>query len=128
MTHEEFVQKYVEIAKCALAWSEKSRREGVLALQDDIDREKKKADDRDIFQYGMRFVVNGFDREIIEKILSNIIGQEKDENMRILKNIQKEAVLMIQEGINPRLMYSVLNSYTDISLKEDVVIKEWIKN
>jgi flagellar motor component MotA len=100
-----------------MAFSEKSRRQGLLALEEEISQER--LDERDIFEYGIRFVVDGTDREVIEKILSNIIKQEKDENMRILKTIQKEAVLMIQEGINQRPLYALLNSYTDITLKED---------
>jgi flagellar motor component MotA len=117
MTRDEFVKKYTEIVGHALHCSEKARREGLLALEEESDQ--KKTDDRDVFEYGLRFVIDGADKEIIEKILSNIIKQEKDEDMRTLKTIQKEAVLMIQEGINPRLIYSVLNSYTDIAIKED---------
>ena len=117
MTRDEFVQEYNEIVKCALAFSEKTRREGLLSLDDKLDQEK--ISDRDIFQYGLRLVVDGVDRVIVEKILSNLTGQEKDEYMRIFKNIQKEAVLMIQEGLNPRLVYAVINSYSDITLKED---------
>lgn len=45
--------------------------------------------------------------------------------MRILKNMQKEAVLKIQEGINPGLLYALLNSFTDISLNEDRIKKHY---
>ncbi|MDR0475344.1 MAG: hypothetical protein LBH43_16940, partial [Treponema sp.] len=94
MTHEEFVKKYYEIAERALRFNKKARREGLLALEDETDQEK--INERDIFEYGMRFVTDGMDREIINDVLSNIINHEKDENMCILKNIQKEAVLSIQ--------------------------------
>jgi flagellar motor component MotA len=67
----------------------------------------------------MRFVVDGTDREILDNILSNIINQEKDEQLRVLKNIQKAAVLSIQAGDNSRILYAWLNSFTDISLNED---------
>jgi len=117
MTRDGFVQEYSDIVKCALVFSEKARRDGLLSLDDELDQEK--INDRDIFQYGLRFVVDVVDRVIVEKILSNLTGQEKDEYMRMLKNIQKEAVLLIQEGINTRLVYAVLNSYSDITLKED---------
>jgi flagellar motor component MotA len=119
MTRNEFVDKYTAIAGRALEYSEKSRREGLLGLDDELDQEK--IDERDIFEYGLRFVVDGIDKEFIEKILTNIIKQEKDEDMIILKNIQKEAVLMIQAGLNPRLLYAVLNSYTGITLKDDEI-------
>jgi flagellar motor component MotA len=123
MTRDEFVKRYYEVSGRALAMAEKARREGLLVLEEELDQET--IDNRDIFEYGLRFVVDGMDREIIDKILSNIIKQEKDEQAQQLKNIQKEAVLMIQEGLNPELLYVLLNSYTDISLKEDKLNPEF---
>jgi flagellar motor component MotA len=117
MNHEEFVEKYYAIVERALRFSEKARREGLLALEDEIDREKE--NERDIFEYGLRFVVDGYDAAIIGEILSNIINQEKDEQLRLLKTIQKEAVLSIQVGMNARGMYALLNSHTGLSLHED---------
>jgi len=40
----------------------------------------------------------------------------------LLKTMQREAVLMIQQGYNPRIMLSILNSFTDISLSEHKAI------
>jgi chemotaxis protein MotA len=119
MTRDDFIKEYNNIVERALAFSEKARREGLLALEDELDREK--INERDVFEYGLRFVVDGIDYEIIEKILSNIIKQEKDEYGYTLKTIQKEAVLMMQEGTNPSVLHVVLNSYTDITLKEDKI-------
>jgi flagellar motor component MotA len=116
MNRVEFVEKYFNIVEKALRGSDTVRKEGLLALEEEIDQEK--VNERDIFEYGLRFVLDGYDPEIIDKILSNIIKQEKDEQLRILKNIQKEAVLGIQERIHPRILYSLLNSFTDISLNE----------
>ena len=121
MSREKFVKRYNEIVRRAMEYAEKARREGLLSLEGELDQEKIK--ERDIFEYGLNFVVDGIDAEIIKKILSNIIIQEKDEEIAILKNIQKEAVLMIQEGINPRMLYHVLNSFSDITLKEDEILK-----
>jgi flagellar motor component MotA len=123
MTRDEFVNNYTEIAKRALKYCEKARKEGLLSLEDDFDKAKINA--RDIFEYGMSFVVDGVDYELIEEILANIIKQEKDEDMIILKNIQKDAVLMIQAGTNPRLLCALLNSHTDITLQEDEIQKQW---
>jgi len=117
MNRAEFVRRYFEIVGRAVAFSEKARREGLLALEEESDQEK--INDRDIFEFGMRFVVDGTDSELIEKILSNIVAQEKDESLRLLKTIQKEAVLKIQTGLNPRLLIFLLNSYTDIPLNEE---------
>jgi flagellar motor component MotA len=117
MNRDEFVKKYYDIVRRAMEFSEKARREGLLALEGMFDH--KKINDRDIFEYGIRFVIDGTDQGFIDKLLSNIISQEKDENTRTLKTIQKEAVLRIQSGENPRTLYYLLNSYTDISLRED---------
>jgi flagellar motor component MotA len=123
MTRDEFIEKYYESARHILAFCEKARREGLLALEDALDQEKIAS--RDIFEYGMRFVIDGTPPEIIEAVLSNLLAREKDETMHTLKSIQKDAVLMMQEGMNPRILYAVLNSYTDIPLNEDKIIKDW---
>jgi flagellar motor component MotA len=121
MDRAEFVERYVTMLEDTLNSAEKARREGILALEQGLDREK--ADERDIFVYGLSFVVDGTDSALIEKILSNIIAQEKDEYSRILKTIQKEAVLGIQEGLNPRILVHLLTSYTDIPLNDEKLRK-----
>jgi len=117
MNRAEFVERYLTMLEYILNCAEKARREGLLALEEGLDQEK--ADERDIFVYGLGFVVDGTDSVLIEKILSNIIAQEKDEYSRILKMIQKEAVLGIQEGLNPRILFHLLTSYTDIPLNDE---------
>jgi flagellar motor component MotA len=119
MTRNEFVQQYTDMVKNALYASKKARTEGLLALEEELDHEM--VDSRDIFAYGIRFVIDGVDQQIVDKILSNIVSQEKDEQARILKTIQKEAVLAIQEGMSPRIVYALLNSYADISIKDDEI-------
>jgi flagellar motor component MotA len=117
MNHAEFNENYYQIAERALRFNDKARREGFLSLEDVID--SKKADERDIFEYGLCFAVDGVDAEVIDIILSNIVNQEQDEQLRLLKTIQKEAVLSIQAGTNGRIMLAVLNSLTGLSLNED---------
>jgi flagellar motor component MotA len=117
MNRSEFVEQYYKMVQRAMHCSEKARREGLLSLEEELCNEK--ADGRDIFEYGLRFVIDGFDSEIIRDILSNIISQEKDEQKQTLKNIQQEAVLSIQAGDNPRILYAKLNSFTDIPLNKD---------
>jgi flagellar motor component MotA len=126
MNQAEFTSRYAQIAGHALEYAQIARREGLLALDDYLD--SAKADERDIFEYGIRFVIDGVKRELIEKILSNIISQEPDEQMKTLKIIQKEAALMIQEGMNPRMVYAVLNSYTGLPLNQDKIPGEILKD
>ena len=114
MNYDEFIEAYFNTINLAMNWAKKARCEGLLALEEDLDFEKSL--DRDIFHYGMRFVVDGTDYEFIDTILSRIITHEKDSLKSLLKTIQKEAVLAIQEGVNPRILVLVLNSYVDIPL------------
>jgi flagellar motor component MotA len=118
---DEFVKAFYAVFERAMFFLFKSRREGLLMLEESIDNEK--ADNRDIFEYGMRFVVDGTDSSLIDKILSNIIRQEKDECCALLKTIQKEAVLAIQECMTPGRTADLLNSYTDIPLNDPVIMK-----
>jgi flagellar motor component MotA len=120
MNRDEFLTAYEKAAERAFNLVYKAETEGILSLEDDIDYEKM--NERNIFEYGLRLIIDGTDANIIDKILSNIIVYENDEYTRILKKIQKEAILLIQQGYcNPRVIYMVLNSCTDLSLKEDKV-------
>jgi flagellar motor component MotA len=66
----------------------------------------------------MRFVIDGTDTMFIDKLLSNIIKQEKDTYKSLLMTIKKEAVLAIQEGWNHRMVAHLLSSYTNFPLSE----------
>ena len=119
MNNEEFDQNCRDFMKRAIEYSEKARREGLLALEDLIDCEK--ARNRDIFEYGLQLVTDGVDSEIIGKILSNLIRQEKDENAVLLKTLQKEALLAIQCGEYTIRIYQLLNSYTTMPLSDEFI-------
>ena len=116
MNRGEFVKAFYNAAGRALFFSEKARHNGLLSLEDDIDIEK--AVDGDVFELGMRYVVDGVNPEEIKKILSILAQQEKDEYVSLLKTIQKEAALAIQSGLNTGLLILMLYSYTDISLSD----------
>jgi flagellar motor component MotA len=116
MERSEFEKAYLETVRLAVEWSTIARKVGLLELEEKIDKEK--AGQRDIFHYGMSFVVDGTDSSLLDEILSNIVNQEKDENVKLLKNIQKKAVLEIQDGDNVRIVIHMLNSYVDNALAQ----------
>ena len=107
---------YKQIAYRAIQYSEIAKREGLLALEDLIDEKKYK--ERDVFECGLRFIVDGTDWDLINKILSNIVNQEKNESKRLFKEIQKNAIKYIQEG-NTHLLKHIINSFSSITLKDD---------
>ena len=116
MHSDDFVTEYRNLVERALLFSDKARREGLLAVEDMIDEDKYIK--RDIFEYGMRLTVDGTDAELINRLLTNILEQETDKEKKFFKILQKEAVLTIQGGWHPRLMVMLLNSYVTIDVEE----------
>lgn len=102
MERTEFLERAERISKRALEFCKKARREGLFALESEIDTAKKNG--RDIFEYGMQFVVGGTDLQIIRTILSDLIAREPDGYARRLKEMQKEIVLGIAKGYNPGVL------------------------
>jgi flagellar motor component MotA len=123
MTRDEFIAEYHKVSARAMQLSEKARTEGLLALDDVIDFDK--AGRRDIFEYGLKFVVDGTDAEIIKDILSRIIEQEEDKYTRLLMNKKAAAALSIQAGDNLRILASKLNAFTDLTFTEDPISQKF---
>ncbi|MCL2186333.1 MAG: hypothetical protein FWB86_10865 [Treponema sp.] len=116
MTKEEFENEYNKIFERALAMSEKTRREGLLTLDDCID--EKKLFQRDVMEVGLRLAYDGTDSAIIDNILTNIIDQETDNDKKKLKTVQKNAVLMIQKGYSKGIFALTLNSLVGIGFEK----------
>ena len=103
-----FVRQLARIAQRACEFSGKAQEEGLLALDGLIDEEK--LEHRDIFEYGIQFVVDGKSSEVIRKVLSNLTALEQDDDARRLKEIQTEAVLCIHGGLHPLEFLHILFS------------------
>jgi len=116
MNETDFIAEYNAIFERSLVFSIISRSLGLVSLGNGLD--KKKCNQRDIFEYGMLLVLDGRVPEIIDKILTNIINLETDNEKRILKNIQKDAVLSIQQGTTTEEIMWIMNSYVNIELDE----------
>ena len=121
MNYNEFKLAFYDTFKHAISWADKARREGLLSLEEELENAKDKVVERDILFYGLRFVVDGTDFGLVDKILSNIVDQEKDEYSHLLKIVKKEAILSLHKGDNPYLLAVLLNSYTDLPLNDPVM-------
>ena len=117
MNQDEFLTKYNETIINTLKYSKKARTEGLLALEDVLDEEK--VNNRDVFEYGLRFVIDGTDYRVINDIMGIMIEMENDKYKKLLMRLQAEAVLSIQAGDNPRIIFYKLNAFTNYSLSED---------
>jgi flagellar motor component MotA len=120
MKTEDFAKEYHKIVERAVFCSEKSRREGLLALDELID--ENKCNQRDIMELGLRLVVDGTDAQVVDRILSNIVNLEEDNDQKKLKIVQKEAVLSIQAGDNIRILVLLLNSHVNIGIEDAMKI------
>jgi flagellar motor component MotA len=118
MNEKDFLEEYDAIFKRTLIFSIISSSMGLVSLKDLLDEEKY--NQRDIFEYGMHMVLDGKAPELIDKILTNIINLETDKEKKILKNIQKDVVLSIQQGITPNDLLFIINSYVNIELNKAV--------
>ncbi|WP_461247684.1 FliG C-terminal domain-containing protein [Treponema sp. R6D11] len=125
MNRDEFNEEYYKVAERMFSFIYTAKKEGILALEDEIDVEKFKQ--RDVLELGFRLTVDGTDYSIIDNILSLIIEQEEDKYARLLMEIKKEAVLGIQSGENPWITACLINAHTDNKLSEDPIIQKFIK-
>jgi len=116
MNEIDFMVEYNAIFERSLVFSIISRSFGLASLENALD--KKKCNQRDIFEYGMLLVLDGRPPEIIDKILTNIINLEMDNQKKLLKNMQKDVVFLIQQGITQKEIMWVMNSYVNIELDE----------
>jgi flagellar motor component MotA len=110
MNHAEFVFAYYETVRRALEYNEKTRREGILALEEELEYMGK----TDFFKYALGLVVDGVDGSIIREILNNFVEREHDPYKKMLKQVQTEAAVCIQNGENPSHLPLRLYSMVDI--------------
>lgn len=104
--------------------SEVSRKEGILALEKHLDYEGIKA--RDVFEYGLPLVIDGWDFEQIDKILSMLITHETNTVSKNLALAKKDAVRMIYEYDNPRVIIETLFNYFEESVYRGLMEEESI--
>ena len=118
MNREKFIDEYKNLLKIAIALAVKAKEKGIASLEDEIEDI-----DDELFKEGLRFVVDEVEPRFIEEIMSNKIAHEKDKQMRLLKTVEKRAVLGIQAGENPYILLKVLCSYIDLTRKEEQKIE-----
>ena len=99
MKRNEFLESLAGTIRSAAALSAKARSEGLLALEDELE-----GIDDAFMKLGLRLMIDGTDAEILDEILSIRIGMENDDDVRLLKTMQKEAVLSIQRGENTKIL------------------------
>ena len=95
----------------AIGLSAMAHKQGLLALQEHLDH--KGIARRDVFEYGLALVTDGWNIVYIVRILDNLIAQETDPVQKKLSQAKKEAVKAISEGDQPRLLLVKLCAFLD---------------
>jgi flagellar motor component MotA len=116
MNRQEFEKEYNAILKRALSISDRARKEGIIAIADDVDEEKYLK--RDVFELGLKLIADGTAGEIISGVLTNIVEQETDREERLLATVKREAVYAIFAGYDSRITGLMLNSLVDVGIEE----------
>ncbi|MCL2231444.1 MAG: hypothetical protein FWB99_00025 [Treponema sp.] len=126
VSYRSFVNHYFKLLETVARFNDKSRREGLLALEEEIDTLA-----HDIFRDGLRLAVDGTDAELIRRILAPKIEREPDFYRRKLMGIAAEAAACIRgfdsdyyRFTTPQLIFC-LNFMID--LKDNPVDAAWEK-
>ena len=112
---KDFLENYNSIFERSISVLLKANAVGLVAVNDEFGGYQYNKSD--IFEYGLRLVIDGKEPGLIQNILYNIINLETDNKTRLLKNIEKDAVLMIQQGANVKDLALLLNSCVNIDPK-----------
>jgi Leucine-rich repeat (LRR) protein len=108
--YEDFIVSYKRIIAQSYFMSNKAWREGLLALEDELDQ----LDEGDFIKNGIRLVVDGTGNEEIKLIMTNLIENEKDHYKKILKRMAIVAILAIQSGENTIKIVLTLHAMANI--------------
>jgi flagellar motor component MotA len=104
-----YLRQYYMVLIQLLAFSEKARREGLLALEDEMEDL-----DNHFMKIGLRLILDGCDGEDVDRVLSFMIENEKNKREKQLKKAIKQALLDIQAGNDQEFIKIKYNSFMDI--------------
>jgi len=115
-----FCNYYYTLVEIILKFSEKARREGLLALEDEAE------DLSDgIFKEGIRLVIDGTDVEIIRELFTLKIEREHDYYRKKLLEIALEGIAGIKNG--ERIMCIALRLASMVTIKDNPLYAAYAK-
>jgi len=121
MNRKTFIAEYTRFITLAMKLAAKAQKQGIASLEEEIEDI-----DDELFKLGLRFIADGAEPRIIDEILTNRIAHEKDKEQRILKTVQKRAVLGLQAGESCLVFYHVLLSLPGLTPKEEKQIEKLV--
>ena len=107
----------ITFIKRAFQISEMARSEGWLEIEKHLDNEGIAA--KDIFEYGLSIMIENWDFEDVDKDLTLLIAREPDPVRKNLAMAKKDALRMIHEGYNSRILKLMLAAYFNDEVMKD---------
>lgn len=108
-------KRIVPVVGTLVRLAEKSRREGLLAVEDDISSMKSR-----FLRAGLRLVLNGYDPDIVSDILLTRIHAGGFSGRELLERmIMMEGALCIQQGYSPSVVKERLFAFLGEEFDED---------
>ncbi|AEF86914.1 conserved hypothetical protein [Treponema primitia ZAS-2] len=108
MNNQDFLREYHRLMKKTVKFSYTTRHMDRIEVLPLIDREKVLG--FDIFEYGLFLTGSGAYDQDIEAGLTNLVEQEKDGDLKLLKRMQKEAILCLMRSDSTDTVKLVLES------------------
>jgi len=121
MNRKTFIAEYTRFIQMAMKLAAKAQKQGIASLEEEIEDI-----DDELFKQGLRFAVDGTEPRFIDEIMSNRLSHEKDEHTRLLKAVQKRAVLGIQAGEPFYIFYHVMLSLPGLTPREEKQIEKLV--
>jgi len=115
----------IRFIKRAVEVSEMARRQGFLEIEKHLDKYGIAV--RDIFEYGLPMVIDNWDYKDIDEELTLLIARETNPVRKNLAMAKKDAIRMIQEGYNLRILIMILAAYFDDGVTRDF-LAEFLKD
>jgi flagellar motor component MotA len=121
---KEFKLEYRNVFYAIMSMSSKSRREGLLALEECLDEDLLKKGD--LLMTGIKLVIDGFEYKLIKKYFKNFEKSNPPESEfdKIIFRAIKEGILGIHHGEDPRRLQILLSSICPLKYKESYIDEE----
>jgi hypothetical protein len=103
-----YATNYYETLMILYRFSKIAIAQGVLEIENHLDDIN---DEYEFMKLCFRFILDGNDEDVIERIMSNYIERTHNHDLKIIKEIQLKGILYIQKGMNTNeLMFIVTSS------------------
>ena len=103
--------------------SEKSRREGLLALEDDLWMLGKTFPKRELFSRGLQWIIDGTEPERVRNFLLIFVDKSESNIDKCINYAIAKGIISIQEGDNPRMLNEIIQVILELECSEDELEK-----